>query len=100
MTNQITEQDGVVMFKLRHTNNIFSEWRLDSKRVPNLKYVFEIVDGVIKQTYEVDEWNQQENGRYNFTSKSTNTKFSNMVGMALKTKSHSEKLYKGEFESN
>lgn len=46
-----------------------SAWKVNKKRANKIKYVLGVVDGIVKEVFEVDEWKEAGNGRYEFYGK-------------------------------
>ena len=50
-------------------NAVRSAWKVDKNRANKIKYVLGVVDGIVKEVFEVDEWKEAGNGRYEFYGK-------------------------------
>lgn len=60
-------------------------WRGDLNKAKNYKYVLAVVNGIVRDVFEVDEWYLCYN-RIAFKGKSTNDKISSLKGMRIPKK--------------
>lgn len=84
------EPDGIDYIIIKTTKNVVAEngiyeatrraWKASLKRASKVKIVLSVIDGIVCEVYEVDEWYNSPNyeGRIEFNGKAANDKIANL----------------------